>query len=301
MSKTTYHIREDVIERLSTDPLLRGDNLGFALQKIGETSADILQVEDVSFWQLSRTGEHLVCIAAHNSVQGPSKTVMRINVSEIKDYIPTIQESLYLTISDMSGNTNIHRLARKFLQEDDDIRASLHVPFFVNGAFNGVVQFNQVGGTRNWSLLDRVFACQIADLAADTIRYTVRMVDERYIPDTLDLLGNTLDNLLEALELSDGMIRLDEIPITRGYKPEVALRFANLYQSLPIVTDQTLVIQDINTTTDKTQQLVEVLKDEEVRSAIVAPMVVNDDRIGCILVSSPVVMEWFSFDFSVPL
>jgi hypothetical protein len=39
-----------------------------------------------------------------------------------------------------------------------------------------------------------------------------------------------LDNLLEELELTDGMIRLDEIPITRGYKPEIVLRFANLYQ-----------------------------------------------------------------------
>jgi len=292
MSKTAYYIRKDVIDKLSTDPLLHGDNLGFALQKIGETSADILQVEDVSFWQLSRTGEHLICIAAHNSVRGPSKTVMRISVSEIKDYIPAIQESLYLTMSDMSGNTHTNRLARKFFEEDDDIRASLHVPFFINGAFNGVVQFNQIGDARHWSLLDRVFACQIADLAADTIRYTVRMVDERYIPDTLDLLGNTLDNLLETLELSDGMIRLDEIPITRGYKPEVALRFANQYQSSPIVTDQTLVIEDINKTKDKTHQLVEVLKDEEARSAIVAPMLVNGDRIGCILVSSPVVMEW---------
>lgn len=292
MSKTTFDIRKDAVERLSTDPLLRGDNLGFALQKMGETSADILQVEDVSFWQLSRTGEHLICIAAHHNAHGPSKTVMRVNVGEIKDYIPAMQESLYLAISDTSRHTTINRMTRQFLQDEDDIGASLHVPFYINGAFNGVVQFNHSESARNWSLADRVFACHIADLAADTIRHTVMSVDERYIPDTLDLLGNTLDNLLEALELTDGMIRLDEVPITRGYKPEVALRFANLYQSSPLVSDQTIVIRDINKARDVPYQPVEVLKDEEVRSLIVAPMMVNGDRVGCILVSSPVVMEW---------
>jgi HD-GYP domain-containing protein (c-di-GMP phosphodiesterase class II) len=292
MSKTTYYLRREVIEKLSTDPLLRGDSLGFALQKIGETSADILQVEDVSFWQISSIGEHLICIAAHNNANGPSKTVMRVPISEIKEYIPAMQENLYLALSDLSTNTNINRLVRKFLGEDDDVGACLHVPFYINGAFNGVVQFNQSTNPRTWSLSDRVFACQIADLATDTIRHTVMSVDERYIPDTLDLLGNTLDNLLDALELTDGMVRLDEISLTRGYKPEVALSFANLYQSSPFVRDKTLVIQDINITNDNAHQLVEVLKDEEARSVIVAPMLVNGERVGCILVSSPVVMDW---------
>ena len=73
-----------------------------------------------------------------------------------------------------------------------------------------------------------------------------------------------MDNLLDALELTDGMVRLDEISLTRGYKPEVALSFANLYQSSPIVSDKTLVIQDINKTNDNAHQLVEVLKDAHI-------------------------------------
>jgi HD-GYP domain-containing protein (c-di-GMP phosphodiesterase class II) len=294
MSKTTHYIRKDIIDKLSTDPLLHGDNLGFALQKIGETGADVLQVEDVSFWQLSRTGEHLICIAAHNNTRGSTMTMKRIGIDEIKGYVPALQENLFLSLSDLSRNTSINRLASKFLQEGDDVRASLHIPFFINGGFNGVVHFNHSWSGREWNLADKVFACQITDLAAETIRRFAfaMMVDERYIPDTLDLLGSTLDNLLEALELTDGMIRLDEVPITRGYKPEIALRFAQQYQSSLLVTDQTLVIQDIHKTGDKTHQLVEALKDEDVRSAVVAPMQINGDRVGCILVSSPVVMDW---------
>ncbi len=292
MSKNTYQVQKDVIERLAIDPILRGDNLGFALHKIGEICADILQVKDVSFWQLSKTGEHLICIVAYNNTSGPAKTMTRISISEIKEYISALQESLYLNVSDISRNTTINRLIRKFLQTDD-VQACLHVPLYVNGAFNGVVHFNHYESTRDWNLLDRVFACQIADLAADTIRHTVMSVNDRYIPHTLDLLGNTLDNLLEALELSDGMIRLDEIPITRGYKAEIALKFTNLYRSSPIVNDQTLVVQDINKTKDGTRQLVEVFDNEDVRSTIVAPMLLNNgERIGCVLVSSPVVMEW---------
>ena len=280
MPKNAYQIQKDVIKRLSTDPILRGDNLGFALHKIGEISADILQVKDVSFWQLSRTGEHLICIATYNNTSGPAKTMTRIDISEIKEYISALQEGLYLNVSDLSRNTIINRLIRKFL-ETEDVQASLHVPLCVNGTLNGVVHFNHYESTRDWNLLDRVFACQIADLAADTICRTAMSVDDRYIPHTLDLLGNTLDHLLETLELSDGMIRLDEIPITRGYKPEIALRFTNLYQSSQIVSDQTLVVQDINKTKDRTRQLFEVFEDEDVRSAIVAPMLINSgERIG---------------------
>ena len=154
------------------------------------------------------------------------------------------------------------------------------------------MQFNQVENIREWSLSDRVFACQIADLAADALRHFVMTVDDRYVPDILEYLGSALDNLLEALEMTDGMIQLDEIPVTRGYKPEIALTFANLYRSSPIVEDRTLVVQDINKTKDETRRLVEVFNDEEILSAIVAPILINRERIGCVLVSSPKVMEW---------
>lgn len=292
MTNTAYQIRKEIIERLSKNPALRDDNLELALQKIGEASADLLAVEDVSFWQLSRTGENLICIGAYNKSHEHPRTITRIGIDEIRGYVPAIQEVLYLDITDLSHNTNINRLARKFLDENDDIRASLHVPLYTYGAFNGVVQFGQVGATREWNLLDHVFACQIADLAAETTRKFVTMLDERYIPDTLDLLGDTLDSLLDAMDLSDGMIRLDEIPVTRGYKPEVALKFTELYRSSPIAGDHTLVIQDINKSQEDTQQLVEILKDEDVRSVIVAPMLIDGERVGCVLVSSPVVMKW---------
>ncbi len=289
MAKNAYQVRKDIFEKLSKDPILVGDNLGSALKKIGETSVEILQVDDVAFWQLSRTGEHLIRIDAYNG--DPSKNMIRIKIDEIKEYIHTMQELLYLSVGDLTRRTNLVRLVRKVAQKDG-LKASLHVPLYIDGAFNGIVQFNTTGDIREWSLLDRAFACQIADLAAETIQRFVMTVDDRYIPDILDYLGSTLDNLLETLELTDGMIRLDEIPITRGYKPEIALKFANQYRSSPIVNDQTLVVQDINKTKDQTRRLVEAFHDEEVRSAIVAPMQINGDRIGGVLVSSPDVREW---------
>ena len=152
MSSITYQIRNEAVEKLSADPNLHGDNLGFALQRIGETGAEILDVEDVSFWQISRTGEFMLCIAAHNNIRGPVKTIMHVGMNEIKEYIQALHEVLYLDIADISRETNINRLARKFLSENDELGASLHVPIFINGAVNGFVQFNKVGAIYEWSL-----------------------------------------------------------------------------------------------------------------------------------------------------
>jgi transcriptional regulator with GAF, ATPase, and Fis domain len=212
-----------IIEDISHDRALISGDITTALNKIGELCARTLNIEEVAFWQFTQNGENLICIASHKAGRKTPTKTKQVSTRDIKDYIKTMQNGLYMVPLDASHKAD--KSAVDFLRKE--IKASLHIPIYIGSALSGVVQFNQLKVQRDWDLSDYVFACQVTDLAADTIQNFGMKGNEKYIPEIMEMLNLTLDHILKELDLSHGMIRLDEIPITRGYSPEVEMEFVN--------------------------------------------------------------------------
>ncbi len=291
MSTKVSDNRLDAIEKLSRDPALAAaGDLETALRKIGQVSAKTLGIEEVTFWHFSQNGELLASIASHKVGRKTPIKSKHIRTQQIKDYINALQNSLYMVVLDSSRKVKAGKLAQEFLRQE--IGASLHVPIYIRGALSGVLQFNQLKKERDWSLADRVFACEVADLTASTLQNFETKGIEKYTPDIMDMLEHSLDHVLKELGLEYGAIRLDEIPVTRGYSAEIELEFVNRYRISPELTQRTVVVTNIDRASRDSKDLADVLTGAGIRSFVTAPMIIDSNHIGCVHVASVTDMDW---------
>lgn len=280
--------KAEIIEKLSRNQTLISGDIETALNKAGQVFAKTLNIDEVAFWQFTQNGENLTCIASYKAGQKTSAKTKQFRTEQTKDYIKTLQNNLYLVAIDES-----HKAVKStspFLRKE--IKASLHVPVYIGSALGGVVQFNQTKGQREWELSDCIFACQAADLTADTLKNFGVMGNEKYVLDTMKTLDLTLDHVLKDLNLEHGMIRLDEIPVTRGYSPEVEMEFVNQYRKSPEITYRTNVVKNVNQAGGDSKDMVNVLRSAGIRSFVTVPITIDMYQAGCIHVASPNTMEW---------
>jgi len=259
-----------------------------ALSKIGRVSAGILNIEEVNFWQFPQNSENLTCIASFSAGKKTTLKTKQIRIQMVRDYVKALQNGLFLVARDSSHKAV--RSAREFLRRD--IKASLHAPIYIGGALCGVVQFNQTRVKRDWDMSDYVFACKTADLAAKILQSFGIKGNEKYIPDIMEMLDHSLDHVLEELGLEYGMIRLDEIPITRGYSPEIEMKFVNRYRVSPEITYRTTVVTNVNQTAGDSRDLVEVVINAGIKSFVTIPIIIDTYQVGCIHVASRTVRNW---------
>jgi HD-GYP domain-containing protein (c-di-GMP phosphodiesterase class II) len=288
MTTKTPKNKAETIEKISRDQALISGDIETALNKIGQVCTKTLNIEEVTFWQFTQNGENLTCIASHKVGQkSPVKTKL-VRTQLVKDYVKSIQNGLYMVALDSSHKAA--KSASQFLRQE--IKASLHVPIYISGALSGVVQFNKIKGQRDWNLSDCVFACQATDLTADTLQNFGMKGNEKYVPDIMETLDRTLDHVLKELNLEYGMIRLDEIPITREYSPEIEMEFVNQYRLSPEFTYRTTVVTNVNQATGDSRNLVQVLKSAGIKSFVTVPITMDTYQTGCIHVASLTLMDW---------
>jgi HD-GYP domain-containing protein (c-di-GMP phosphodiesterase class II) len=111
-------------------------------------------------------------------------------------------------------------------------------------------------------------------------------------PEIMEMLDHTLDHILYELDLEHGLIRLDEIPITRGYSPEVEIEFANQYRTSRDIAGQTVVVTNMEQATGGSKKLVEAVRSTGIHSFVTVPIVIGMEQVGCIQVASRPAMEW---------
>lgn len=280
----------DAIEKLSRDTALSKGGVEHALQKIGQLCVKSLDADEVIFWHFSNRGNSLTGIASHRSGKRTAPKPKSIPSTKIKNYIEAIQNSLFLIFRSTPKNSKLSGIARELLRLE--VRSSLHVPLYVNGALSGVVQFNQIKKERGWNLADRAFACEAADTAANIIQNFDMSGVEMYTPNIVDMLERTLDHVLKELNLEHGMIRLDELPVTRGYSPEVEMEFINQYRLSPELTFRTAVVTNVNQVGGIPKGLIHILKGAGIRSFVNVPLFTGLNQIGCIHVASPALVDW---------
>jgi HD-GYP domain-containing protein (c-di-GMP phosphodiesterase class II) len=280
--------KADLFGNIFRDQVMKSGNIETALNKIGQVCTKKLKIEEVTFWQFTQNGENLACVASYKAGKKSPVKTKQVRIQQIKDYLKTLQNGLYMVVRDESHKTV--KSASGFLRQE--IKASLHVPIYIGNALSGVVQFNQLKTQRNWDLSACIFACKAAELAADTLQNFGMRGNEKYMPDIMERLNRTLDHVLKMLDLEYGMIRLDEIPVTRGYSPQVEMEFVNQFRRSPEFTHQTNIVTNIHQATGNSKDLVEVLKSAGVRSFVTVPITIDTYQAGCIHVAARTIMDW---------
>ncbi|MEW6403858.1 MAG: HD domain-containing phosphohydrolase [Chloroflexota bacterium] len=289
MSTITLNNRLQIVRGLSRDPALTG-NPETALRKIGQTATKVLGIDEVRIWNFSQSGESLTAVSTYKAGQKTPVKPKHIRARQVQSYLNTVQNSLFLAVLDSSRKVKNSRMAQEFLRQE--IRASLHVPLYVRGALIGAMEFNQIRKERSWTISDHVLACEIADLTANVLQSFGLKGIEKHTPDIVPMLDLVLDQVLSEVNLEHGVIRLDEIPVVRGYSAEIEMEFVNQYRASPDLVQRTVVVPNLARVGRDARTLVNVLKSAEVGAFITVPMLIDENQVGCVHIASRDPVEW---------
>lgn len=158
------------IEHLSKSRKIREGKLYDAIYEILEMSSRAVQVERVNAWLFSDDGSTIDCIGNYDaSVPGlvAQDSLPRINMPNYFRLFET--EKIIL-----SSRSQESEVTRELLDEyliPNNINAMMDVPLRIEGDIIGVICFEQVSSTRDWTLQDQKFgliAAQMVSLAVET-------------------------------------------------------------------------------------------------------------------------------------
>ena len=158
------------IEQLSKSRKIRDGKLYDAIYEILEMSSRAVQVERVNAWLFSEDGSMIDCIGNYDaSVPGlvDQESLPRIKMPNYFELFETEK----IILSSRSQELDVTRELLDDYLIPHDIQAMMDVPLRIEGDIIGVICFEQVHKTRDWSLQDQKFgliAAQLVSLSVET-------------------------------------------------------------------------------------------------------------------------------------
>jgi two-component sensor histidine kinase len=160
------------IEQLSKSRKIRNGKLHEAIHEILEMSSRAVNVKRVNAWTFNVEMSAIECIGNYDrSVPGlvPQESLPRI---EMPGYFRLL-ETEKIIVSNRSQESEVTRELLDSYLIPNDIHAMMDIPIRIEGDIAGVICFEQVGHSREWSLQDQKFgliAAQLVSLALETFR-----------------------------------------------------------------------------------------------------------------------------------
>jgi len=158
------------IEQLSKSRKIRTGRLNDAIHEILELSSKAVQVERVNAWLFDAAATRIECVgnydtAAHH--MSPQESLPRI---EMPKYFGLFETRKIILTSDAQVSGTTRELLDSYLIPNN-IHAMMDIPIRIEGEIIGVICFEQVEHSREWSLEDQKFgliAAQMVSLAVET-------------------------------------------------------------------------------------------------------------------------------------
>lgn len=199
------------IEQLSKSRKIRDGKLYDAIYEILEMSSRAVQVERVNAWLFSEDGSTIDCIGNYDaSIPGlvAQDSLPRINMP---NYF-RLFETEKIILSSQSQESDVTReLLHEYLIPNN-INAMMDVPMRIEGDIIGVICFEQVNNTREWSLQDQKFgliAAQMVSLAVETHkRKLVQHELESALRQQQRLMMETNHRIKNNLAITASLLRL---------------------------------------------------------------------------------------------
>jgi len=199
------------IEQLSKSRKIRDGKLNDAIYEILEMSSKAVQVERVNAWLFNDDATLIECIGNYDaSIPGLIE----------QDSLPRIQMPNYfrlfetekIIVSSNSMDSEITRELRESYLVPNNIFAMMDIPLRIEGDIIGVICFEQIGHTRDWSLQDQKFgliAAQMVSLSVETNRRKrIQYQLENALRQQKRLLFETNHRIKNNLAISTSLMRM---------------------------------------------------------------------------------------------
>jgi len=189
-----------VLLRLTKDAK---NDLQTTMKMATEEAARTLGVERVSVWFLHEQFSELVCEQLHSLSGADLDQGSRLRAADYPAYFEAIENSRILAVNSAREDPRTRGFTDNYL-EPLGIVSMMDVPIRLHAKLLGVMCYEHVGVTREWSLEEQDFAASVADMIALQVESNERRKLERALSRANEHLAETVRDLRRSnKELQD--------------------------------------------------------------------------------------------------
>lgn len=320
-----------ISNQLSTLNFINFENQKVLLEHICEEASKGLNIDRVGFWLYSETKLELYNIyIKHKKVHNSVGELFKTNYPK---YFNALENELIIIASNVFENATLEEFKDDYFIENN-IKSLLDIPIYISGKLFGVICFEEINEIKKWTNDEISFAKTISDVIALAFESNKRKKAEvqlLYKNEVLGLFSKFTNKLIQKTSLDDvfdeslaqltKLIKSDRICFYEYHKDtnrinqqfewfadtnELNLNNPNYQnldsESLPEMFENLLQKKSFHLIVDdiKNEDLKAKLKNRNLKSALIIPIVHRDDLIGYLGIDSNTTTEkWDEFTVSV--
>jgi two-component sensor histidine kinase len=179
--KTLY---QKHFESIAKKGLLSNENIDEVLFEIGKKICKCLRIDRVNIWMFNTSKRRIECIGNYtDSTQIYTKGEV-LYEKDFPIYYAQLESSEIITIPDVYRNPYAGELLETYC-EPNNILAMMDTPLHIDGKLAGVLCFENVNETREWSDEEQYFALAIGQIVSLAIETKKRRLAQRKLEKAL--------------------------------------------------------------------------------------------------------------------
>ena len=189
--------QQQTLAALSQSPNRKKQEASEIFKEYTEAAADTLNVERASIWLLINDKTELEAVDLYTASNNTHISLPSEPVREIRNYFHELTLHRVVVAEDAMQHPTLQEFTDGYLQ-DNNIGALLDCGIWEGGEIVGIVSLEHVGGPRQWTSDEIMFAGAVADLA----RITLETCKRRTAEQTLLERSAQLEQMVQARTLS---------------------------------------------------------------------------------------------------
>ncbi|AEA44336.1 histidine kinase dimerization/phosphoacceptor domain -containing protein [Fluviicola taffensis] len=223
------------IELLSKSKKIRNGKLHDAIYEILEMSSKAVGVTRVSAWLFDESHEHIECIGNYDTRLGKMIPQESLPVIEMPTYFMLFETEKIILAANAQTSPYTSELNDSYLVPNG-IVSLMDIPIRSEGSIIGVICFEQVKQTRNWTLNDQKFgliAAQMTSLAVETHKRKIAQQElEAALRQQKRLLVETNHRIVNNLKITSSLLNIQVNKARDSYHKNLMLDSVNRVQSI---------------------------------------------------------------------
>lgn len=223
------------IELLSKSKKIRNGKLHDAIYEILEMSSKAVGVTRVSAWLFDDSHEHIECIGNYDTRVGKMIPQESLPVIEMPTYFMLFETEKIILAANAQTSPYTSELNDAYLVPNG-IVSLMDIPLRSEGSIIGVICFEQIKQTRNWSLNDQKFgliAAQMVSLAVETHKRKLAQQElEAALRQQKRLLIETNHRIVNNLKITTSLLNIQVSKAKDSYHKNLMLDSVSRVQSI---------------------------------------------------------------------
>lgn len=223
------------IELLSKSKKIRSGKLHDAIYEILEMSSKAVGTTRVNAWLFDDAHEHIECVGNYDTRVGKMIPQESLPVIEMPTYFMLFETEKIILAANAQTSPYTSELNDAYLVPNG-IVSVMDIPLRSEGGIIGVICFEQVKQTRNWSLNDQKFgliAAQMVSLAVETHKRKLAQQElEAALRQQKRLLSETNHRIVNNLKITTSLLNIQVSKARDSYHKNLMLDSVNRVQSI---------------------------------------------------------------------